>query len=410
MAGDTPNPTIDRRWPALPVEPFPGPPLPPDRPQPPAGPAVPPPVGRRAVSWRLALAAVAAVGLVSAGAGAAVGVLAGQGGAAPAVSSAVVGSAGSATTATTAAAVVAPSVVTVYASSGPGGGAAGIGSGVVLSAGGYVLTNNHVVTLDGATGSATIQVRTADGRLHDATVVGTDPTSDLAVVQVNGVSGLTPATFADGSAVHVGDVAVAVGAPLGLSNTVTDGIVSATARPVATGSGADSSVVAAIQTDAAINPGNSGGPLVDAGGRVIGITSSIASVAQGAGERQQSGNIGVGFAIPAHLAHRVAAELIADGHATHAVLGVVTRTAADPQEPQTGLGAQVVEVTAGGSAASGGLRAGDVITAVDGVTVTDSTDLAAAVRTADPGASATLTVVAGGATRQVVVTLGSATD
>ena len=157
-----------------------------------------------------------------------------------------------ATTATAAAAKAAPSVVTIYVSNGSSSGS---GSGVVLTDDGYVLTNNHVVTLEG-TGTGTVQVRTADGTLYDAKVVGTDPSSDLAVVKLDGASGLTPATFADSDKVQVGDLAVAIGAPLGLSNTVTDGIISATGRAVATGSTQnDATVIDAIQTDAAINPG-----------------------------------------------------------------------------------------------------------------------------------------------------------
>jgi putative serine protease PepD len=205
-----------------------------------------------------------------------------------------------ATTATAAAAKAAPSVVTVYVTNNS---SAGSGSGVVLSADGYVLTNNHVVTLEGS-GTGTVQVRTADGTLYTASVVGTDGSADLAVIKLQGASKLTPASFADSDKVQVGDLAVAIGAPLGLSNTVTDGIVSATGRAVATGSTQnDSTVLDAIQTDAAINPGNSGGALVNASGEVIGINTAIASVASGSSSQgAQSGNIGVGFAIPGNTA------------------------------------------------------------------------------------------------------------
>jgi putative serine protease PepD len=185
-----------------------------------------------------------------------------------------------ATTATAAAAKAAPSVVTIYVT---GSNSAGSGSGVVLTDDGYVLTNNHVVTLEGQASNADVQVRTAGGTLYDAKVVGTDPSSDLAVVKLAGASNLTPATFADSGKVQVGDVAVAIGAPLGLENTVTDGIVSATNRAVQTGSTqSDATVIDAIQTDAAINPGNSGGALVNASGEVIGINTAIASVANNA--------------------------------------------------------------------------------------------------------------------------------
>ena len=198
-----------------------------------------------------------------------------------------------------------------------------------------MLTNNHVVTLD-SSGAGTVQVRTADGTLYDAKIVGTDPSSDLAVVKLDGVNGLTPATFADSNKVQVGDVAVAIGAPLGLSNTVTDGIISATGRAVATGSTQnDSTVIDAIQTDAAINPGNSGGALVNGAGEVIGINTAIATVASGTpGGQSQSGNIGVGFAIPSNTADRIAKELIENGKATRAFLGVSARTASATGTPR----------------------------------------------------------------------------
>jgi S1-C subfamily serine protease len=311
-----------------------------------------------------------------------------------------------ATTATAAAAKAAPSVVTIYVSSGSNSGS---GSGVVLTDDGYVLTNNHVVTLEGA-GTGTVQVRTAEGKLYDASVVGTDPSSDLAVVKLKDASGLQPATFANSDKVQVGDVAVAIGAPLGLSNTVTDGIVSATGRAVETGSSQDdSTVLDAIQTDAAINPGNSGGALVNGAGEVIGINSAIATVAAGGpGSQSQSGNIGVGFAIPSNTAQRIAKELIANGKATRAFLGVSSRTAADSQNSGVGDGAEIVSVQPGTAAADGGLQAGDVVTAVGDRLVTTSTELTAAVRSKAPGDKVTLTVRRGNATKTVNVTLGSA--
>jgi putative serine protease PepD len=310
-----------------------------------------------------------------------------------------------ATTATAAAAKAAPSVVTIYVSSGSNSGS---GSGVVLTDDGYVLTNNHVVTLEGA-GTGTVQVRTADGRLYDATVVGTDPASDLAVVKLDGASGLTPAAFANSDKVQVGDIAVAIGAPLGLSNTVTDGIVSATGRAVATGSTQDdATVIDAIQTDAAINPGNSGGALVNGAGEVIGINSAIATVASGAPGSSQSGNIGVGFAIPANTAQRIAKELIQNGKATRAFLGVSARTAADDQNSGVGTGAEIVSVQPGSAAADAGLKAGDVVTAVGDRPVTTSTELTAAVRGKAPGDKVALTVRRGNDSSTAEVTLGSA--
>jgi len=239
--------------------------------------------------------------------------------------------------------------------------------------------------------------------------VGTDPSSDLAVVKLDGVDGLTPATFADSEKVQVGDVAVAIGAPLGLSNTVTDGIISATGRAVATGSTQnDSTVIDAIQTDAAINPGNSGGALVNGAGEVIGINTAIATVAAGVpGGQSESGNIGVGFAIPSNTADRIARELIENGKATRAFLGVSARTAGADGSSEVGSGAEIVMVETGGAAEKGGLKAGDVITAVDDRPVTSSTELTAAVRSHAPGDGVTLTVRRGNDTRSVDVTLGS---
>jgi putative serine protease PepD len=270
---------------------------------------------------------------------------------------------------------------------------------------GYVLTNNHVVTLDGQ-GTGTVQVRAADGTLYDATVVGTDPSADLAVIKLDGASGLTPATFADSDKVQVGDVAVAIGAPLGLSNTVTDGIISATDRAVATGSTQnDATVIDALQTDAAINPGNSGGALVNAAGEVIGINTAIATVASGVpGGDSQSGNIGVGFAIPSNTAERIGQQIIETGSATHAVLGVSARTEGGGE---IGEGARIVQVDPNGGAAKAGLQPGDVVIALGNRPVTTSTELTAAVRSQAPGDTVKLTIRRGGDTRTVEATLGT---
>jgi S1-C subfamily serine protease len=374
----------------------------------PAHPAAPE-TPRRAGRFRIGMAGLVAGALIGGGAGAGAAVLLDDP-SAPAASGAsaqsvVIENPKTATTATAAAAKAAPSVVTIYVSNGSGSGS---GSGVVLTDDGYVLTNNHVVTLDGG-GAGTVQVRTADGTLYDATVVGTDPSSDLAVVKVDGVDDLTPATFADSDKVQVGDVAVAIGAPLGLSNTVTDGIVSATGRAVATGSTEnDSTVIDAIQTDAAINPGNSGGALVNGAGEVIGINTAIATVASGApGGQSESGNIGVGFAIPSNTADRIAREIIKTGSATRAFLGVSARTEAADGNSGVGNGADIVSVEPGGAAADAGLRAGDVVVAVGERPVTTSTELTAAVRSHSPGDTVTLTIRRGGDTRTVEVTLGS---
>jgi putative serine protease PepD len=381
--------------------------------QPPTQPGVPAQPARRPGRWRLGVAAgLVGAALIGGGAGAGVMALTDDGGVATAsgasAQSVVIKDADNATSTTAAAAKAAPSVVTIYVSGGSGSGS---GSGVVLSADGYVLTNNHVVTLDSSTDQATVQVRTSDGTLYDATVVGTDPTSDLAVVKLTDASGLTPATFADSDDVQVGDLAVAIGAPLGLSNTVTDGIISATNRAVATGSNTDQAVIDALQTDAAINPGNSGGALVDAEGQVIGINSAIATVASSdlpGQEASQSGNIGVGFAIPANTAKRIAQEIIDTGSATHALLGVNATTASDNADAAVGTGAQLVSVQDGSPAADAGLQAGDVITAVGDRSVTSSTELTAAVRSAQPGETVTLTIRRGSDSSKVDVTLDAA--
>ncbi|HET6392021.1 MAG TPA: trypsin-like peptidase domain-containing protein, partial [Blastococcus sp.] len=276
---------------------------------PPAAPPVPPgdpvPAPRRAGRLRIGLAGLVAGALIGGGAGAGVVALvddpAGSSGGTAAAQNVVIQDPETATTATAAAAKAAPSVVTVYVTSSS---ASGSGSGVVLTDDGYVVTNNHVVAEGGDAQS--VQVRTSDGTLYDATVVGTDPASDIAVLRLDGAEDLTPATFADSDDVQVGDVAVAIGAPLGLSNTVTDGIISATDRAVQTGSTQDdATVIDALQTDAAINPGNSGGALVNGAGEVVGINTAIATVASGVpGSQSQSGNIGVGFAIPSNTAKR----------------------------------------------------------------------------------------------------------
>jgi putative serine protease PepD len=373
--------------------------------QPPVSPAAGPPA-RRPARWRIGVAGLVAGALIGGGAGAGVATLVGDDttGRTSSVSAqdVVIKNPQSATSATAAAAKAAPSVATVYVSSGSGQGS---GSGVVLSADGYLLTNNHVVSLDSGPAGAAVQVRTADGTLYDATVVGTDPTSDLAVVKLADAGGLTPATFADSDDVQVGDLAVAIGAPLGLSNTVTDGIVSATDRAVATGSDQEQTVIDALQTDAAINPGNSGGALVDAAGEVIGINTAIATVAtEVPGQQGQSGNIGVGFAIPSNTATRIAQQIIDTGSADHALLGVSARTAASDGSA-VGTGAEVVLVQAGSPAADAGLQVGDVVTAVGDRAVTSSTELTAAVRSSRPGDQVTLTVRRGSSETTVEATL-----
>jgi S1-C subfamily serine protease len=400
--------------PSYPGNAYPGAhPQPADWPQPGGAPTAVPtaeqPPARRAGRLRIGIAGLVAGALIGGGAGAGVTALLDEPSAVTSTGatgqSVVIQNPETATTATAAAAKAAPSVVTIYVASGA---TSGSGSGVVLTDDGYVLTNNHVVSLDG-NGTATVQVRTSDGTLYDATVVGTDPASDLAVIRLDGASGLTPATFADSDEVQVGDVAVAIGAPLGLSNTVTDGIISATNRAVATGSTQDdATVIDALQTDAAINPGNSGGALVNGAGEVVGINTAIATVASGApGSQSQSGNIGVGFAIPSNTAERIAQEIISTGSATRPFLGVRARTAADNENSGVGTGAEVVSIEADSAAAKAGIQEGDVITAVGDRLVTTSTELTAAVRSQAPGEDVTLSVRRGDDTRTVQATLGS---
>lgn len=282
----------------------------------------------------------------------------------------------------------------------------GTGSGVVVDAEGHVLTNDHVAgdAVDGG-----LQVTLADGRVYEATLVGTDPTTDLAVIQlVDPPDDLSPAVLGDSDDVAVGEAVMAVGNPLGLDSTVTTGIVSALDRPVSTSDGSDETVVTnAIQIDAAINPGNSGGPLFDASGEVIGITSSIASLSSGGG---QAGSIGLGFAIPANLADRIGGELIADGTAEHAFLGVALGDGTATADGTTRRGAVVEQVTAGSPAAEADLRAKDVVVAIDGQPVNGAESLTAFVRELAAGTEVTLTVVRGGEATDVPVTLATRDD
>ena len=272
---------------------------------------------------------------------------------------------------------------------------AGEGSGMVLSADGLLLTNNHVV--EAAANGGRVVALFQDGTSAPAQIVGRDPSSDLAVLRAQGVSGLTPVTLGNSDSLRVGQQVVAFGAPLGLGGTVTTGIISALNRAVSVGqeSGAsEATVLSAVQTDAAINPGNSGGPLVDMQGAVIGINSAIATTGA------QGGSIGVGFAVPVNQAKRVAEELERTGRATRAVLGVALST-----DGRTSTGATIGQVTPGGPAEQAGLRAGEVVTRVDDRLVTNGNELVAAIRDHAPGDRVTLTVDG----RQVEVTLGGQT-
>jgi putative serine protease PepD len=336
---------------------------------------------------------------------------------------------------TAVAAKASPSVVTIAVAGQDG---AGTGSGIVLSADGYVLTNNHVVTLDGSASDPTVQVTDNNGKIYSAEIVGTDPVFDLAVIKLDGASGMTKMEFADSSKLNVGDDVVAIGAPLGLAGTVTDGIVSALNRSITVassavpdttdgedgspgdgdtwgfeipgqedqgGTQASSSIsLPVVQTDAAINPGNSGGALVNDEGELIGVNVAIAS-AGGSSSSEQSGSIGVGFAIPSNVAERIASEIIENGSATHGLLGATVGDASSV-EGSTVAGAVINEVSRNGAAEKAGIRSGDVITSFNGVPITGATDLTAQVRALAAGSSATAVYQRDGKEYTVDVTLG----
>ncbi|MEV8555045.1 trypsin-like peptidase domain-containing protein [Streptomyces sp. NPDC051917] len=303
-----------------------------------------------------------------------------------------------------------PSVVTLHVT---GTEQSDTGTGFVLDTRGHILTNNHVVAPAGSGGE--ISVTFSSGDTVKAKVVGRDSGYDLAVVQVRGVHGLTPLPLGNSDDVRVGDPVVAIGAPFDLAGTVTSGIISAKERPITAGGekgdGSDVSYVDALQTDAPINPGNSGGPLLDSRARVIGINSAIRSADGGSdSDSEQAGSIGLGFAIPVNQAKRVAEELINDGHATHPVIGVTLDMA------YTGDGARIdgksanggPAVTRGGPGDRAGLKAGDVITEVDGQRVHTAEELIVKIRAHRPGDRLRLTVRRDGTDREVPLRLGAA--
>ncbi len=275
--------------------------------------------------------------------------------------------------------------------------AAGVagGSGFIIDPDGYIVTNNHVIASAVDDPTAVVEVILPDGRRFDGTIIGRNVSYDLAVVSINATD-LPVLPWGDDEGLRVGDAVVAIGAPLGLSGTVTAGIISALERPVTVGGGDQTSFISAIQTDAAINPGNSGGPLVDDLGRVVGVNSAIITLTQGAA----GGSIGLGFAIPVETARRIALELIDSGSSLTPVIGV----SLDPVFP--GPGAQVLEVTPGGPAADAGVLPGDVITAIDGVRVSDAENLIVAIRANAPGDVVDLTIERDGRTTVIPVTLG----
>ncbi|WP_424184372.1 S1C family serine protease [Actinokineospora sp. G85] len=275
---------------------------------------------------------------------------------------------------------------------------AGVGSGLVIDGSGYVLTNWHVVTGEGSIeeGSAKITTVFNDGTRTEARIVGTDAKTDLAVIKVN-VTNPTVLRFGDSDKLQVGDPVIAVGSPLGLSDTVTEGIVSALHRPVVAGNGNPPIVYDAIQTDASINQGNSGGPLISSNGSVIGINSSI-QPAEGS-----SGSVGLGFAIPGNDAKRIAESLIRDGQVKHADIGANVRSVS----AETAEGAQVVNVTEGGPAAAAGIAEGDVLRKVGDRAVRNAAELTVAVRMNNPGDTVPVVLARQGRELTVQVTLRS---
>ena len=307
-----------------------------------------------------------------------------------------------------------PSVATLSVNSSSNSGS---GSGVILTEDGYILTNAHVVTLGGETDGASLAVRLFDGTVVAAELIGYDSVYDLAVIKVE-AEGLKPIVFADSKTLNVGQNVVAIGAPLGLTSTVTEGIVSALNRTIQVASSevsdepglsfwtgvGESISIQVIQTDAAINPGNSGGALVDENGRLIGVNVAIATAGNGV-----AGSIGVGFAIPSNTAARIATEIMETGVATHGLLGAMVRNsfAADSS---FSIGAYVEQVTEDGAANAAGIRSGDIVIEFAGERVTGSADLTALVRAQPAGAEVQVVVLRDGTNRTFTVTLGDAAD
>ncbi|WP_083874611.1 S1C family serine protease [Nocardia paucivorans] len=381
---------------------------------PPMGPPVEPP--HRPIRTGLIAGAVA-LALVSGGIGGAVGALVagsddGSGSRAPAVNALDsprprIDNTAAAPPGTVQAVAqkVLPSVVMIEVASNR---AQGEGSGVILSSDGLILTNHHVASGGGP--RAEMRVSFADGSTAPATLVGADPVSDLAVIKAAGRTDLTPIELGSSAGLQVGQPVVAIGSPLGLAGTVTTGIVSALNRPVSTtGEGGNdptvpNPVIDAIQTDAAINPGNSGGALVDEQGKLVGINTAIATLGASGLGGQQSGSIGLGFAIPVDQARRVADELINTGHATYAQIGVTV------QRDETITGARILDVAPNGPAAAAGIPRGVIVTRVDDRTITSGDGLVAAVRSRTPGdkVKVTYTDERGGNSKTVEVTLAAA--
>jgi putative serine protease PepD len=292
---------------------------------------------------------------------------------------------------------VLPSVVSIEAQAS-GGGATG--SGFVIDSSGYILTNNHVIAAS-VTSGGDITVRLNDGSAFDAKVVGRDSSYDLAVLKIVGAS-LKALQFGDSDKVAVGDSVIAIGSPLGLTGTVTLGIISAKDRAVTAGeSSSENSFINALQTDAAINPGNSGGPLVDATGSVIGVNSAIASL--GSSFNSQTGSIGLGFAIPINQARKTADQLIKNGKATYPVMGISV------DMNFSGEGAMIAKtgqaIVPGGPAAKAGMRSGDIITEIDGRPITSPEELIVTIRSLSVGDRVVVTYKRGPQSKSATLTL-----
>jgi len=292
---------------------------------------------------------------------------------------------------------VLPSVVSISTRSISGGGT---GSGFVIDSNGYILTNNHVISKAAQTGGS-IQVSLSDGSFYSAKVIGRDASYDLAVLKIT-ASGLKALQFGDSDTIAVGDLVIAIGSPLGLTGTVTTGIISAKNRAVTAGeSNSESSFINALQTDAAINPGNSGGPLVDATGAVIGVNSAIASL----GTTSQLGSIGLGFAIPINQARKTADQLIKNGKATYPVLGVSIEMKFDGDGALISKNAKAI--LPGGPAAMAGLKPGDIITKFDGRTITSAEELIVAIRAKNVGDKVELTYTRNGVSAIAIIVLNA---
>jgi len=301
-----------------------------------------------------------------------------------------------------------PSVVTVGVVSDQ---AAGSGSGVVISQDGYIVTNAHVATLEGATDSGTITVQTSEGKTYDAELVGYDSTADLAVLKISDTAeGITPIKFASSSKAEVGSTTIAIGSPLGLSGTVTTGIVSALDRPIVVTSSQvdgrssnsqnpDTIALSAIQTDAAINSGNSGGALLDGNGNLVGVNVAIASTTN------TSGSIGIGYAIPSDYVKRITNEIIKNGEGTHGSLGVTVNDYAE-NATSFSTGAQIQEVANGSAADEAGLQSGDVVLKVDDSVISSATQLTAVIKQDAPGTSVAVSYSRDGSTQTASVVLG----